>query len=68
MSDETEGTAINYYVCDAGHVHLSFLDADGKELFGVAIDIEDWFDITDEIDSDIDMMMAEEEAKEAVKH
>lgn len=63
-----EGADIQWYVCDAGHVHLSFVDSRGNELFGIAIDINGWFELTDEIDTDIDVMLSAEESKEAVKH
>lgn len=66
MSKPSAG--ISWFVCDSGHVHMSFTDDNGNELFGIAIDIEDWFDLAEEIDEEIDVMLSQEEAMTAVKH
>ncbi len=47
---------------------MSFHDEQDNELFAIAIDIDDWFDLSDEVEEEIDIMMAEEEAQTAVIH
>ncbi len=47
---------------------MSFHDEQDNELFAIAIDIDDWFDLSDEVEEEIDIMLAEEEAQTAVIH
>lgn len=65
---ETPGANIEWHICDDGHVHITFTDEAGSEIFGIAIDIEDWCDLADAIDEEIETVIAVEEAAEAVRH
>ncbi len=65
---EKSNAGISWFVCEDGHVHMSFHDEQDNELFAIAIDIDDWFDLSDEVEEEIDIMMAEEEAQTAVIH
>lgn len=38
---------VDWFICDGGHVHLSFKDENGKDTH-VALDVESWLDIADE--------------------
>jgi hypothetical protein len=62
------GANIHWFLCDDGHVHLAFLDENGEEIFGIVMDVEDWCDLANDIDEEIETKIAEEEAKEAVIH
>lgn len=68
MSNEIPDANLNWYVCDEGHIHLTFTDEDGKEMFGVAIEISEWLDMADAIDEEIEVMIATEESEHEVKH
>lgn len=68
MSKDAPSADIQWFVCDDGHVHLTFINEDGEEIFGIALDIDDWCDLADEIDEELEMMVAVEESAEAAKH
>jgi len=68
LSHNLPSAAISWFVCDDGHVHLTFTNDSGEEIFGISIDIEDWCDLADAIDEEIETEIAIEESKEAVKH
>jgi hypothetical protein len=66
LSDKKNG--VEYFVCDAGHVHLSFYDGNGDVVFETAMDVDEWSDMVDEIDDEIEVMEAMEESAVSVKH
>lgn len=61
-------SSVRWYVCDEGHVHLTFMNEDNEDILSVVIDVDDWLDLADAIDEEIDTMIAIEESAEAVKH
>lgn len=66
MTDKSNG--IEYFICDDGHVHLTFFNENGEKVFETAMDVDFWEDLANDIDDEIDLMCAAEEAKEAVIH
>jgi hypothetical protein len=68
LKNEASGAGVRWFVCDAGHVHLTFVDENDNDIVSVSIDVEDWVDLADEIDEEIDVMLSAEEAMTAVKH
>lgn len=69
MSDNNiPDSGVRWYVCDEGHVHLTFVNDDNEDILSVVIDIDDWCDLADAIDEEIETMIAVEESAEAMKH
>lgn len=47
---------------------MTFVDEDDNDIVSICLDIEDWADLADSIDEEIETMIAVEESAEAVKH
>lgn len=68
MSNDKPQSGVRWFVCDEGHVHMTFVDEDDNDIVSICLDIEDWADLADSIDEEIETMIAVEESAEAVKH
>lgn len=68
MSNDIPEAGIKWCICDEGHVHLIFHDAEGKDITSVAVDLMTWFDLADAIDEEIERTIATEESAGAIKH
>ena len=66
--NNTPSSGVRWHVCDEGHVHLTFINDNNEDIMSVVIDIDDWCDLADAIDEEIDTMIAIQESAEAVKH
>jgi hypothetical protein len=68
MKDKSSA-GVQWFICDAGHVHLTFMDENDNPLFSTSMDVEFWCDLADEIDSEIEEIIdASEEAEFETKH
>lgn len=69
MSRDVMLGAVKWFICEDGHLHMTFLDENEKEVFSTAMDIDFWCDLADDIDGDIEQMIdASNEATGATKH